>query len=137
MLPFNDCLLSGGTRGGTWVPLGHLNSDKRRGSDCVGSFVYLFMTMDAKQLQSQARDLLSRLHTLRKQAESLGAIDLRLQIQRRATENAEHSKHFMSMPEQDLSNIDKQQKYKYKLCVKKSKTISGSTTTSGRRRQDQ
>ena len=92
--------------------------------------------MDAKQLQSQARDLLSRLHTLRKQAESLGAMNLRLQIQRRATENAEHSKHFMSMPEQDLSNIDKQQKYKYKLGLKKSKTINGSTA-SRRRRQGQ
>ena len=85
--------------------------------------------MDPKKLQTQARDLLSRLNSLRKQAESLGAVDLRLQIQRRVQEDAENSAHFMSMPEPDLSNINKQQKYKYKLGIKKkkAKTITGST----------
>jgi hypothetical protein len=60
---------------------------------------------------------------------SLGAVDLRLQIQRRVQEDAENSAHFMSMPEPDLSNINKQQKYKYKLGIKKkkAKTITGST----------
>ena len=77
--------------------------------------------MDPKKLQTQARDLLSRLNSLRKQAESLGAVDLRLQIQRRVQEDAENSAHFMSMPEPDLSNINKQQKYKYKLGIKKRK----------------
>jgi hypothetical protein len=91
--------------------------------------------MDPKKLQTQARDLLSRLNTLRKQAESLGAVDLRLQIQRRVAEDVENSAHFLSMPEQHLSNIRAQQKYKYKLGKKNAKTITGSTANNLKRRK--